>query len=195
MENRNFNITVISICIIITCIWLSAFNYVRLGIDPVDYIQTSYKSIILGEELEDDEEILIITGKVKEELRLSLSEIKSSKYQQVKNEKFIIVTQVEPHEYRYSGATLWSILKTEDILESGESKFTFIGSDGYESPKPLSLEDVAKDNEKEVIIAYEINRKPIQEGPLRSVINHSAIPSGEYSSQYSVKYLREIRIE
>ena len=196
METRNFYISVVSICIAIMCIWLSAYNYVRLGIDPVEYTQESYTTIIEGEQEEEDETVVIITGKVKQELRLSLSEIKSEKYNQVKDKTFKIVTQVEPHYYKYSGATLWSILETEGILEDDATKFTFIGSDGYESPEPLSLEDVAEKYEEDVILAYEFDGEPLyEEGPIRSIIDDDAMPPGEYSSQYSVRNLEEIRID
>lgn len=195
METRNFYIYVASICIAITCIWLSAYNYVRLGIDPIEYIKNSYQTSI-GEEQEDDEIVLVITGKVKEELKLTLSEIKSDKYNQVKDKIFKIVTQVEPHYYKYSGVTLWSILETEGILEFDATTFTFIGSDGYESPEPLSLKDVAEKYEDDVILAYEKDGNPLYEnGPIRSVIDDDAIPPGEYSSQYSVSNLVEVRIE
>jgi len=195
METRNFYISVVSICIAITCIWLSAYNYVRLGIDPVDYIQESYTTIVVGEQ-EEDEIVVVITGNVKQELRLSLSEIKSDKYNQVKDKVFKIVTQVEPHYYVYSGVTLWSILETEGILESDATTFTFVGEDGYESPEPLSLKDVAEKYEDNVILAYEYDGDPLYEdGPIRSVIDDDAIPPGEYSSQYSVRNLVEVRIE
>ena len=195
METRNFYISVASICIAITCIWLSAYNFVRLDINPIEYAQESYETIVKGEQDDDDETIVVITGNVKEELRLSLSEIKSDKYTQVKDKVFKIVTQVEPHYYVYSGVTLWSILETEDILESDATTFTFVGEDGYESPESLSLEDVAEKYETDVILAYEIDGDPLYEdGPIRSVIDDDAIPSGEYSSQYSVRNLKEIKI-
>ena len=195
METRNFYISVVSICIAITCIWLSAYNYVRLDIDPIEYTQRSFSTIFEGEQ-EEDETVVVITGKVKEELRLSLSEIKSDKYTQVKDKVFKIVTQVEPHYYVYSGVTLWSILETENILEPDATTFTFIGSDGYESPEPLSLKEVAQKYQNDVILAYEYDGDPLyEEGPIRSVIDDDAIPPGEYSSQYSVSNLVEIRIE
>lgn len=194
MQTRNFYISVISICIAITCFWLSAYNYVRLGIDPIEYTQKSYQTIVEGE-TEEDETIVVITGKVKEELRLSLSDIKSDKYNQVTDKVFKIVTRVEPHYYVYSGATLWSILESEDILESDATTFTFVGEDGYESPEPLSLKDVAEKHKNDVILAYEHDGEPLYEdGPIRSVIDDDACPD-EYSSQYSVSNLVEIRIE
>ena len=195
MQKRNFNILVVSACIAIICVWLSVYNFVRLDINPIDYAQDSYETITEGEQ-EDDETLVVITGKVTKDLRLSLSEIKSNNYKQVKDKKFKIVTLVEPHYYVYSGVTLWSILEAENILKSDATTFTFIGSDGYESPEPLSLKDVAEKYETDVILAYEKDGDPIyNNGPIRSVIDDDAIPSGEYSSQYSVRNLAEIRIE
>ena len=195
MQKRNFNIFVISACIAITCVWLSVYNFVRLDINVFQYAQDSYQSIIGGETQDEDETVVVITGKVTKELKLTLSEIQSDKYTQVKDKIFKIVTQVEPHYYKYSGVTLWSILETEGVLESDASTFTFVGSDGYESPEPLSLKDVAQAHENDVILAYEKDGKPLTDsGPIRSVIDDEAIPPGEYSSQYSVRNLVEVRI-
>jgi len=195
MQTRNFYISVASICIAITCVWLSAYNYVRLGIDPIEYTKKSYQTIVEGE-IEEEETVVVITGNVKEELKLTLSEIKSDKYNQVKDKVFKIVTRVEPYYYVYSGATLWSILESEGILEDDATTFTFVGEDGYESPEPLLLIDVAEQYESDVILAYEYDGEPLYEdGPIRSVIDDDAIPPGEHSSQYSVSNLVEVRIE
>lgn len=194
MQKRNFNISVFSACIIITCVWLSVFNFVRLDINPIEYTQDSFSTVVEGEQEEEDT-VIVITGKVSKDLRLSLSEIKSDKYRQVKDKTFKVVTQVEPHYYVYSGVTLWSILEAENILESDATTFTFIGSDGYESPEPLSINGVAKNYETDVILAYEHDGDTLYEdGPLKSVIDDDACPDGEVSSQYSVKNLEEIRI-
>ena len=198
METRNFYILVASICIAISAFWLSFYNIERLGIDPVAYAEENITNVFLNEELEEDgETVLTITGKVKEELKLSLSEIKSSKYLQVKDKEFKIVTRVEPHYYIYSGASLWSILEEEDLLEPDASKFIFVGKDGYESPLALDL-SLAKNYENEVILAYEYDGDPIfEDGPIRSVVDHEVIEDIEpeqYSSQYSVKNLVEVRI-
>jgi len=195
METRNFNILVAAICVALTVFWLSAYNYVLLDIDPIEYAQESTQNLVEGEP--DEADVLVrITGKVKKELKLSLSDIKSDDYNQVEDKVFTIVTQVEPHRYVYSGPSLWSILETEDILESDAQTFLFIGRDGYQSPETLSLNDVAKKNEEDVILAYEYNGNPISlDGPIRSVIDDDALPEGEYSSQYSVKNLVEVRIQ
>ena len=109
-----------------------------------------------------------------------------------------MVTREEPHYYIYSGASLWSILEVEDILESDASTFLFIGKDGYESPLPLDLA-LAEQYEKDVILAYEFNGDPLYEqGPIRSVVDHEVVEDIEpeqYSSQYSVQNLVEVRIE
>ena len=46
-----------------------------------------------------------------------------------------------------------------------------------------------------VILAYEENGVTLTtEGPLRSVLDQSVMPEGEFSSQYSVQMLKEIVI-
>lgn len=199
MDTRNFYILVASVCVAITAFWLTLYNIERLGIDPVKYTEDNITHIVLGEEIDDDQETVVtITGKVKEELKLSLSEIKSNKYLQVKDKEFKVVTQVEPHYYVYSGASLWSILEEENILESDAQTFVFIGKDGYESPHPLDL-SLAKKYKEEVILAYEYDGDPIfEDGPIRSVVDHEVVEDIEpeqYSSQYSVKNLVEVRID
>ena len=80
MEIRNFYILIASICITTTAIWLSAYNIVRLGIDPIEYIKSGGN---VFEEDQDDDIVVTIRGNVKEELKLTLSDIKSSKYRQI----------------------------------------------------------------------------------------------------------------
>jgi len=197
METRNFYILVATVCVGLTVFWLSMYNFARLGIDPIEHASESFTTIFEGEQ-EDDETIVKITGNVKKELKLSLSDIKSSKYVKVTDKKFKVVTREEPHYYIYSGASLWSILEVEDILESDASTFLFIGKDGYESPLPLDLA-LAEQYEKDVILAYEFNGDPLYEqGPIRSVVDHEVVEDIEpeqYSSQYSVQNLVEVRIE
>ena len=94
MQKRNFHISVVSACIAITCVWLSAYNFVRLDINLFEYAQDSFQTLIEGEQ-DEDETVIVITGKVTKDLRLSLSEIKSDKYRQVKDKVFKIVTHVE----------------------------------------------------------------------------------------------------
>jgi len=53
-----------------------------------------------------------------------------------------------------------------------------------------------KDHPELVIIAYEENGAPLfGDGPLRSVLDQSILPDGEYGSQYSVQMLSEIIIK
>jgi DMSO/TMAO reductase YedYZ molybdopterin-dependent catalytic subunit len=196
MQKRNFKILVASMCIIISVFWLSAYNYYRLDIDPIEYVSKNINTYIGDEDIE--EEVLVtITGKVTKELELTMSDIKSDKYIQVIDKEFEVVTRVESHTYIYSGVSLWSILKEEGILESDASTFLFKGSDGYHSPEPLDL-DKAEQYKEEVILAYELDGKPLyHEGPIRSVIDHDVVRDMEpqqYSSQYSVKNLVEVEI-
>ena len=144
-ETRNFYILIAAFCIASTAFWLTAYNIVRLGIDPIEYIQESSNSIILGEEPKEEEDEIVITfkGKVKEELKLSLDDLKSDKYKQITDDFDFRNSYGTEWTTEYTGVTLWSILVEEDILEDDAETFVFIGSDGYESPLPLSIEDIA----------------------------------------------------
>ena len=86
MEKRNFNILVLAICIGITAFWWSAHNYVRLGIDPIKYIEESSSNIFIKEEEEEEKIVITIIGKVKKELELSLDDLKSDDYRQITRE-------------------------------------------------------------------------------------------------------------
>jgi hypothetical protein len=92
--------------------------------------------------------------------------------------------------------SLWSLL-IEEALINGDAAmltFQFWARDLYHSPKPLNL-SIAQDNPDLVIIAYAEDGAPLfGDGPLRSVIDQSIMPEGEYSSQYSVQMLSEIII-
>jgi hypothetical protein len=193
------DISVATICVVITATWLSAYNYVRLGINPIEYI-TESSANIFNEENDDSGTIVTIKGSgLKEDLELSMKDLKSDKYYQVENKEYKIVTQVEPHYIIYSGVSLWSILEEENLLNKSSSELTFIfvARDGYQS-QALSL-DRAENNAKwKVILAYERDGEPLtNDGPIRSVIDHSVVSDipDAYSSQYSVKYLKYVIIE
>ncbi len=195
MQKRNFNILVASICIIITSVWLTAYNVVSMGIDPIEYIKNNNSTT----SEEDNEIIITIKGNVKKELELTLSDIKSNKYKQITAVFNFKNSYGTESENEYTGTTLWSILITEGILNSDSSTFLFIGKDRYTSPTPLSIKDVAKDYENQVILAYEQNNVPItDDGPVRSVIDREVIDAeapGYPNSQFSVKNLKYIEIE
>lgn len=192
METRNFYILVAVICIGITVFWLSAYNFARLGIDPVEHVKESFDIV------EEDEEIVVtIKGSgVKEELELTLTELKSNKYLQVKDRTFHFINRVEREwDDVYSGVSLWSILEQENILNEpvSELTFTFIGADGYEPPFPIELSK-AEAYKEQVIIAYEKDGGKIYEdGPVISVVDHDVIPDA-YNSQFCVKNLEYVII-
>ena len=131
------------------------------------------------------------------EISLSINELRSSKYEQVENQQFFIRNSIGNEYYViYSGVSLWSVLSVEAVLnyESNSLNFLFFGWDAYVSPLPLNL-SIVEDNPQSIIIAYYKDGEPmIGEGPLRSVIDQTVMPSGEYSSQYSVQQLIKIEI-
>jgi DMSO/TMAO reductase YedYZ molybdopterin-dependent catalytic subunit len=195
MKKRNFYILVAAICVGTTCFWVSLYNFALYDINPLEHIEKSISELTEGE-IEDEEIVLTIKGSgIEDELKLTLSEIKSDKYRQVKDKEFHFKNSVGTEwDAVYSGVSLWSILEAEDILKPEASSFLFIGEDGYEAPTTLSL-SLAENNEDQVILAYEKDGEPLYEkGPLRSVIDYEVIPE-YYNSQYSVYNLRYVEIK
>jgi len=200
METRNFYILVASICVGMTCFWLTIYNFAIYDIDYIEYVEDSVTDLTGGEFNEDEDEEIILTIKgdgVKKDFDLTLSEVKSDKYNQVLDKEFHFKNRVGTEwDDTYSGTTLWSILEVEGILtdDANALHFLFVGEDGYEAPSELSL-SLAKDYENQVILAYEKDGEPLYEkGPLRSVIDDEVIPE-YYNSQYSVYNLRYVVID
>jgi DMSO/TMAO reductase YedYZ molybdopterin-dependent catalytic subunit len=159
---------------------------------------TLYAFITLDIDLFQDPNSVKIKGMgVENEITLSLNELKSDTYLQVTNKQFEIENSVNNKYNRtYTGVSLWSILEVKNILTDDAQflTFRFIGRDGYVSPLALNL-SIAKNNPDRVIIAYEEDGVPLfGDGPLRSVIDQSVMPSGEYASQYSVQQLASVQI-
>jgi hypothetical protein len=181
MNRRNFYILVASICIALTAFWLTIYAMITLNINLFQNPNT----------------IKINGSGVKGEITINLNELKSSKYNQVIDQKFFIENRVgNTYEKVYSGVSLWSILEVEDILNDNPDSLTFIlwGRDAYRSPQPLNL-SIAKNYPDLVIIAYMENGYPLfGDGPLRSALNQSVMPIGEVASQYSVQQLALIEI-
>ncbi|MBD3254219.1 MAG: molybdopterin-dependent oxidoreductase [Candidatus Lokiarchaeota archaeon] len=200
METRNFTILIVSICIGLTVFWLTAYNVVRLGIDPIAYIEANTSEVFLEGESEDEQTVVIIRGNIKEELRLSISDLKSDEYKQVTDDFDFKNSYGTEWTDEYTGTTLWSILEEEGILESDASTFLFVGQDGYESPEPLSIEDIAKQHENDVILAYKIEGERLSNdiGPVRSVIDRDVIEHLEpdhWNSQFAVKSVKYVEIQ
>ena len=200
MDTRNFYILVAAICVGLTAFWLTAYNVVRLGIDPIEYIQENTSERFLEEEPDDLKTVVTIKGKVNEELRLSLSELKSDKYRQVTDDFDFKNSYGTEWTAEYTGTTLWSILEAEGLLESDDLKFVFIGQDGYESTVALSIDDIAKKYETKVILAYEVEGEPLSDdnGPVRSIIDREVLKDLEpehYNSHFAIKDLKYVEIK
>ena len=145
-----------------------------------------------------EEDILLISGSgITANYSMTLTEVKSDKYTQVKNHTYHLKNSLDiEYDLVFSGVSLWSILEVEALLSGtpAELTFQFVASDGYSSPSPLNL-SLAQSFPDLVIIAYEEDGNPlIDDGPLRSVVNQSLLMSGQYASQYSVQHLTEIII-
>jgi DMSO/TMAO reductase YedYZ molybdopterin-dependent catalytic subunit len=186
MEKRNFNILIAGIIVGMSVFWLSLYAIIILDIDPFFRIKT-----LFGDE---DTLVLTIKGNVNRELQLSVSDIKSDKYDQVIDREFHFVNAIgSEFDEIYSGASLWSILEEENILNVGALFFLFVGGDGYmaESYLPLIL---AENFTEQIIIAYEKDGDPIYfDGPLRSIVDHELIPD-KANTRYAIKYLKTILI-
>ena len=145
-----------------------------------------------------EEDILLISGSgITANYSMTLTEVKSDKYTQVKNHTYQVKNSLDiEFDLVFSGVSLWSILEVEALLSGtpAELTFQFVASDGYSSPSPLNL-SLAQSFPDLVIIAYEEDGNPlIDDGPLRSVVNQSLLMSGQYASQYALKHLTEIII-
>lgn len=187
MEKRNFSILVAGIIVGLSVFWLSAYAFIILDIDPFYNLRN-----IFGNE---DTVVLTIKGNVNRELQLSVSDIKSDRYEQVIDKTYHFVNAIgREFDEIYSGASLWSILEEENILNPGASSFLFIGGDGYwaETTLPLTL---AENFTEQIIIAYEKDGEPIYfDGPLRSIVDHELIPD-KANTHYAIKYLKTILIQ
>lgn len=179
METRNFYIVVASVIIGLVVFWLMMIAFMEFN------------------PFEDPNKITIEGNGISNSVSLSVSELTSGKYDIVENKIFHIKNSFETeYDIIYSGISLWSILEEENLLiqSSSELEFRFYARDGYSSPKFLNL-SIVEANPDLVILAYEENGVPLSlEGPLRSVMDQSIMPDGEYSSQYSVQELSMISI-
>jgi len=181
MKARDFYILIASIVVGMVIFWLFLFAVIELDADL----------------FQDPNSITIRGEGVNREITLTMNQLKSDKYDQQIDKTFHIMNSFETeYDIIYSGVSLWSILIEENLIDEDPSllTFQFWARDLYHSPKPLNL-SIAQDNPDSVILAYEENGAPLfEEGPLRSVLDQSIMPEGEYSSQYSVQMLSEIRI-
>ncbi|MFX0057876.1 MAG: molybdopterin-dependent oxidoreductase [Candidatus Hodarchaeota archaeon] len=176
MEKRNFNLLIASMCIGISLFWLFMYSYVILDIDPL-------------------QNNITIKGKVRTEIELKLSDLKSTKYLQIKDRTFHIVNAIgREYDLVFSGVSLWSIFEVENILEEDASTFLFIGGDGYYAETPLAIQ-LAQDYPNQIILAYEQDGQPLfYDGPIRSVVDHEVIPE-KANTHYAIKDLKTILIQ
>ncbi len=182
MEARNFYIAIASIAVGMVIVWLLIFAVIELDAD-----------------LYQDPNTITIQGNgVNRQITLTVTQLKSDKYDQYIDKTFHIVNIFETESYPiYSGVSLWSIITEEVLIDVDPSllTFQFWARDQYHSPFPLNL-SIAQNNPDLVIIAYERDGSPLfGDGPLRSVLDQATMPGGQYSSQYSVQMLSEIIID
>jgi len=171
-----------SIIIGISIVWLTLYAIIELQINPFE-----------------DTSVITIEGTgIDHDVDLTLTELKSDKYQQIKDKTYFFINSFgSEYQIIFSGVSLWSILEVEGILNADPSSLTFrfYARDGYSSPHPLNL-SIAQNNPDLVILAYERDGAPLfEEGPLYSIVDRTVIPPGEFNSQYSVQLLKTIVIQ
>ena len=182
METRNFYIVIASIAVGMVVFWL--FLYAMIELDANLF--------------QDPNAITIRGDGVNRQITLTTTQLKSDKYDQYIDKSFHIVNIYETEDdIIYSGVSLYSIIIEEVLIDVDPSSLTFQfwARDQYHSPFPLNL-SIAQANPDLIIIAYEKNGVPLfGDGPLRSVLDQTTMPEGQYSSQYSVQMLSEIIID
>ncbi len=182
MEARNFYIAIASIAVGMVIVWLFIFAIIELDVDL----------------FQDPNTITIQGDGVNRQITLTTTQLKSNKYDQYIDKTFHILNSFDTEDdVIYSGVSLWSIIIEEALIDVDPSllTFQFWARDQYHSPFPLNL-SIAQNNPNLVIIAYEENGAPLfGDGPLRSVLDQTTMPEGQYSSQYSVQMLSEIIIK
>lgn len=187
MEKRNFYILIASIIIGMSIFWLSVYSFILLDIDPLQNIKN-----IFGNE---NTVVVTIEGEVSEKLELTLSDLKSDKYDQIYDKTFHIVNAIgREYELTYTGVSLWSIFEEENILGVNALTFLFIGGDGYYAETPLLI-SLAENHTDQIILAYEQNGEPLfEDGPVRSVVDHELIPD-KANTHYLISKLKTILIQ
>jgi hypothetical protein len=182
METRNFYIAIASIAVGMVVFWLFLYALIELDVNL----------------FQDPNTITIQGDGLNRQITLTTTQLKSDKYDQYIDKIFHIKNSVErEYDEIYSGVSLWSVLVEETLIDVDPSllTFQFWARDQYHSPFPLNL-SIVQNNPDLVIIAYEKNGAPLfGDGPLRSVIDQTLMPQGQYSSQYSVQMLSKIIID
>ncbi len=191
MKTRNFYLLIASVVIGLSIFWLNVYAFIELDIDYQAYQQQQTQPDLTPITIEG-------TGIKGGRAIVTVSQLKSLSFQQVYYKQFLIMNRLYNQYIKvYTGVTLWSVLDRLDLLARPveELTFRFYAYDGYASPKPLSL-IIAKNFSTSVILAYEENGLPLtSDGPIRSVIDQSVVPEGEFSSQYCVKMVSSILIQ
>jgi hypothetical protein len=191
MKTRNFYILIATVVVGLSIFWLNVYAFIEMDIDYNSYMQQQTAPDLTPISIEG-------TGVEGGRRIVTVSQLKSFLFKQVYFKTFHIMNRYyNQYTEIYTGPTLWSVLNNLNILSrpADELTFQFYAADGYSSPKPLSLV-IAKNFSTSVILAYEKNGKPLgtSEGPIRSVMEQSIMPQGEFSSQYCVKMVKKIVI-
>jgi hypothetical protein len=150
--------------------------------------------IVLNQPTTDEEPALSITDNVLE-FSFTMSELKSSKYQQVTDKQLFFEAWEGLENGTYNGVSLRSILETEKMLYSGAINFSFVGGDGW-NPAPsrgwLNITKVMEASYGSGILAYGGEDFEEGDGPLMPVLNQTLILEGVRGTRYQVKNTTEM---
>jgi branched-chain amino acid transport system substrate-binding protein len=160
-----------------------------------------YYGILLSHPTEEEEQILLFFGSgLKKNYTMSMKDLKSNKYTQVENQLFYTLDytgNITIMGY-YSGVSLRSILEEENLLEPDAESYTGIAWDYNPGATygMLNISNVMNNPEYLCIIAYSgTDFDPLEDDPLRLMINQSIVAPNIRASRYCVSNLSAIYIE
>jgi CRISPR/Cas system CMR-associated protein Cmr3 (group 5 of RAMP superfamily) len=127
---------------------------------------------------EEDVVLTISGGGTTGDFTLTMSELKSSKYQQFENQFY---ARSVDRNATYSGVSIRDILEKESLLTEDAINYTFIAADGYDSAVHagffLNITKLMNVGYAECIFAYGgTDFVPEEDGLVRSIINMTIYP-------------------
>ncbi|MGM0470152.1 MAG: hypothetical protein ACQERB_15235 [Promethearchaeati archaeon] len=132
------------------------------------------------------------------QFQLTMTELQSSKYEQITNQLLFFQGFSELQNATYSGASLKSILEVENLLGQNALNYSFVGGDGFNpaimgpSFGWLNISEVMSADYGLCLITYGgIDFEP-GDGPLMSAINQSLVPEGVRSTAFRVTNTTEV---
>jgi len=132
---------------------------------------------------------------------LTETELKSSSYQQISNEMFVIQKWSGQENHTLSGVSLKSIFEEDDLLGSDAVNYTFVsGTDGFDPVITmgfpyLNLTTLMNAEYEECALTYGGTDWDVADGPFYSAVNLTACPSSaSRTNLYFVTNTTEVRV-